>query len=49
LPSSTFGRCAEVALARTQSVVLEGIRGHVVEVETHLGAGLPNVRHTIPN
>jgi magnesium chelatase family protein len=33
-----------VALARTQSVVLEGIRGHVVEVETHLGAGLPNVR-----
>lgn len=33
-----------MALARTQSVVLEGIRGHVVEVETHLGAGLPNVR-----
>jgi magnesium chelatase family protein len=30
-----------MALARTLSVALEGVRGHVVEIEAHIGQGLP--------
>lgn len=30
-----------MTLARTRSVVMVGLTGHVVEVEAHLGAGLP--------
>jgi magnesium chelatase family protein len=33
-----------VSLARTQSIALAGIHGHVVEIESHLGGGLPHIR-----
>jgi magnesium chelatase family protein len=32
-----------VALARTRSVSLEGVRGHVVEIEADIASGLPHV------
>jgi magnesium chelatase family protein len=32
-----------VALARTRSVTLEGVRGHVVEIEADIASGLPHV------
>jgi magnesium chelatase family protein len=33
-----------VGLARTQSIALAGIHGHVVEIESHIGVGLPHIR-----
>jgi magnesium chelatase family protein len=33
-----------VGLARTQSIALAGIHGHVVEIESHIGVGLPYIR-----
>lgn len=39
----TVGGCSDVALARTRSVALVGVRGQVVDVEVDLGRGLPAV------
>ena len=33
-----------MGLARTQSIALAGIHGHVVEIESHIGVGLPYIR-----
>src|SRR5918992_1959738 len=32
-----------MSLARTRSVTLEGVRGTLIEVEVHIGPGLPRV------